>query len=415
MITNSVDLRRAPDPAAASRSSEIARFFASAMLGLFLITTLTVPVAFANKAIFVMLFVLMLIALVASKGRVRVRSLSPIIILAIFLYGYALAFVGTTDPDLTNQLMLSVAVLMLIYLIDWYAIDFEYLVKLSGVVLCLFTAFSIYAVTIVPDSALGGYFIDYFREYTNANSGERSFSENPLFMFRIGPVSFLFVPYCLFFDSFLKTRRVRDLLALILLSVVIVISASRALIMVSMLASAYLVVRRMRPTRQVISLCVGVGLGIFLVAYLMARTTLFSAADQSNSMKIGHVTSFVEHMNPARLFFGEGLAATYFSIGNNAVVPQTEITLLDMVRYFGLPLTALLYAALLFPTPRRSCYTRDNRTAVVLFLLYLLIALTNPVLFNSYGLVVVIWYWSRILAAGPNQERLADSSRSGTA
>ncbi len=415
MITNSVELRRAPDPAAASRSSEIARSVASAMLGLFLITTLTVPAAFANKAIFVILVALMLIAPVASRGRVRICTLSPIIILAIFLYGYALAFVGTTDPDLTNQLMLSVAVLMLIYLIDWYAIDFEYLVKLSGVVLCLFTAFSIYAVTLVPDSALGLYFIDYFRDYTNPLTGTRSFSEDPLFMFRIGPAPFLFVPYCLFLVSFLKTRRIRDLLALILLSVVIVISASRGLILGSMLASAYLVVHRMRPSRQVISICAGVGLGIFIAAYLMARTTIFSAADESNSIKIWHVVSFVDHMNPARLFFGEGLAATYFSIGNNAVVPQTEITLLDMVRYFGLPLTALLYAALLFPTSRRSCYTGDNRAAVVLFSLYLLIAMTNPVLFNSYGLVVVIWYWSRILAAGSNHERLAGSSRSGSA
>ena len=103
-------------------------------------------------------------------------------------------------------------------------------------------------------------------------------------------------------------------------------------------------------------------------------------------------------MTPVSLLFGEGLAATYFSSGYNALTAQTEITLLDMARYFGLPLTALLYAALLFPTPQGSSYHEENRSAVVIFLLYLSISMTNPVLFNSYGLLVVIWYWSRILA-----------------
>jgi hypothetical protein len=185
------------------------------------------------------------------------------------------------------------------------------------------------------------------------------------------------------------------------LGAAIVVSTSRGLIIGCLMASAYLVISRMRPSRQIISLCAGAALVIFLAAYLIAETRIFSATDQSNSIKIGHVVSFAEHMNFARFFLGDGLAATYFSVGINAVVPQTEITLLDMMRYFGMPLTALLYAALLFPVPRASCYTGENRTAVVLFSIYLLISLTNPVLFNSYGLVVVIWYWSSILSARP--------------
>jgi len=397
MSVGGVEIPPVPVDTPAVRSSVVARFIASSMMGLFLISTLMFPVAFVNKATFMGLFCLMLIAPLASNGRVRFRSLSPIVVLTIFLYGYALSFVGQTDPELTNQLMLSVAILLLIYLIDWYAIDIEYLAKIAGVVLCLFTGIAIYVVLVVPDSVLGGLYIDYFDEYTNRQAGTRAFSDSALFMFRIGPVPFLFLPFCLFLDSFLERRRVRDFLATLLISTVIVISASRALVLGCLLAAAFLAIQRMRPIRQVITLCVGAALTLFLISFLMEMTTVFSSKETSNSIKMGHAISFVEHMTPMRLLFGEGLAATYFSLGNNAVVPQTEITLLDIVRYVGLPLTALLYAALLFPVLRAKSYGGANRKVLILFVLYLVMALTNPVLFVSYGLIVVLWYWSKII------------------
>jgi hypothetical protein len=104
-------------------------------------------------------------------------------------------------------------------------------------------------------------------------------------------------------------------------------------------------------------------------------------------------------MTSWRLLFGDGLASTYYTVGFQIRAAQTEITLLDMIRYFGLPLTALLYAALLFPSLRQRSIDRRKLKAIVIFAVYLLMSLTNPILFNSFGLMIVVWYWTRMLGS----------------
>ncbi len=383
--------------------NDILRKFAAVMLALFTAATLTVPAAVLNKVLFVILFGLMLVAPLARTGRMKVRTLSPLIILSVFFYGFALSFVGETDRPLTNQLMLSVVVLPLIYFVDWYGIDFERIIRICGVFLCLFSGVAIFAVVIAPDSSVGAFYADYFIEYSQGAAGERGFSDETMFFFRVGAAPFLFLPYCLFMQSFLRDRRFLDLIALLLIGALIVVTTSRALMLVCLIASGYLVLIRLRPSRQLVALCITAAAGIFVMDYLLTHTGIFSLREYSNSIKVGHIVSFFEHMTPARILFGEGLAAYYFSSGLNSMTAQTEITLLDTIRFFGIPLTALVYAALLFPTLRREAYRNEKRTAVFLFLLYLAMSLTNPVLFNSYGLLIVVWYWSKTLDLGPRQ------------
>jgi hypothetical protein len=98
------------------------------------------------------------------------------------------------------------------------------------------------------------------------------------------------------------------------------------------------------------------------------------------------------------MLFGEGLASYYYSSGVNQTVAHTEVTPLDLARYFGLPLTVVACLAFLFPLLKRDAYSGKARAAVVIVVIYLGISLTNPVLGNSYGLVVVLWYWSVILS-----------------
>ena len=228
--------------------------------------------------------------------------------------------------------------------------------------------------------------------------GQRSsFTDNPLFTFRIGTAQFLFLPYCLFLSSLLQKRRILDLLALLLIGFVIVLSTSRGLILGCLLATGYMALRRLRPSGQVIGFCVSAFAAIVAFEYLVSNTVIFSATEYSNRVKIGHIVSFLEYMTPSKMIFGEGLAAFYFSSGFNLSTPQTEITLLDMVRYLGVPLTIVLYLALLFPSLRPESYAGEKSTSVFIFVVYLAISLSNPVLFNSYGLLIVVWYWSVIL------------------
>jgi hypothetical protein len=381
----------------AERSGELAHTIASALLGLFLVVTVLIPAALVNKLLFLVLLVLMILAPVASGGAVKVRTLSPVLILLIFAYGYLLALFGHADEGLSNQLLLSLGVLYLFYLVDWYAIDLEFLIKVAGLCLCAFTIFAVYAVALMPNSTFGAYFSDYFIDYSLGAASERSFSDSKVLSFRVGTVAFLYLPFCLFFDSLLRRKRLRDLLAVLLIALVAFVSTSRALMLGSLLSAMYLVSSRMRPSRQLVALFVSGCLMVGLVLYIVARTTVFSLDEQSNSVKVGHAVSFLDQMTSWRLLFGDGLASTYYTVGFQNWAAQTEITLLDMIRYFGLPLTALLYAALLFPSLRQRSIDRGKLKAIVIFGVYLLMSLTNPILFNSFGLMIVVWYWTRML------------------
>jgi hypothetical protein len=397
LIVQAVDGSYVQNTAVARFSSELARAGASVTLGLFLLATVAVPAALINKVLFVLVFGFVAIAPFAAGGKVKVRSLSPLIVVTVFAYGYALSFLFETDREFANQLMLSVSLLTLVYMIDWYALDFDWLIKFAGLFLCIFSGMAFFTLLFAQGSAVSLYLQDYFLEYSQGAFGRRSFFGSTFFNFRIGTAPFLFLPYCLFFKSFLRTGRIGNVLALLLVSFVIALTTSRALIFGCMLASAYMLAMKLRPSPRVIAYCVGAVAAVVVADYLITQTDVFSATEQSNRVKIGHAVSFLEHMTPLRMLFGEGLAAFYFTSGFNASVAQTEISVLDMIRYLGLPLTAVLYGALLFPTLRLQAYRGDNMTPVVIFALYLAISVSNPVLFNSYGLLVVNWYWTNIL------------------
>jgi hypothetical protein len=136
--------------------------------------------------------------------------------------------------------------------------------------------------------------------------------------------------------------------------------------------------------------------GVLVMYGLITRTAIFSLAEAGNSIKVGHALSFVENLTAPKILFGEGLASYYFSIGRNAYLSHTEITLFDMFRYLGFPLTIVLYLALFFPS-RVQKASNAASTSSFLITIYFLISLTNPVLFNSYGLLIVVWYWTRQL------------------
>ena len=148
---------------------------------------------------------------------------------------------------------------------------------------------------------------------------------------------------------------------------------------------------------KILFLAICIPIVLIFIAYLIDNTSVFSSGDSSNFVKIGHFESFLENINFTNFLFGEGLASIYFSKGRGAMLAQTEITPVDMLRYFGFILAPLLYFVIFFPVKKLASYLGSNSLYAVLFLIYVLNSFTNPTMFNSYGLLVVLWYWSKIL------------------
>jgi hypothetical protein len=66
--------------------------------------------------------------------------------------------------------------------------------------------------------------------------------------------------------------------------------------------------------------------------------------------------------------------------------------------------TCIFFIILIFPIRFNngkwlfiSPFNNDEvRPYFITFIFYLMMAMTNPMLFNSYGMIVVVWYWSNI-------------------
>ena len=128
--------------------------------------------------------------------------------------------------------------------------------------------------------------------------------------------------------------------------------------------------------------------GVLGLIYLIANTTVFSFNETSNSIKAGHVESFIDYVseNPRILLFGAGTGSSYYSKGFEKITWQTEVTIIDMIRYFGLIFTCILLFVMMFPL-KKSIMN-------VPFLMYFLDATTNPLIFCSTGMLVITLYYS---------------------
>jgi hypothetical protein len=290
-----------------------------------------------------------------------------------------------------------VLVLFLIYPIFRYKIDIDKIAKISGVVMAVFTGVSFLIIVVLMDLPISSVYYTFFSNYSSGSNGLREFSEESSLSFHIGTVPFLYLPYCLFVISYMDERKIIHLFASFVLFLTIFISASRGLILSCIMATVCIIFFKSKLSNRIIFLSVSIPVVFFTFYYLLYNTSVFDSSEESNSVKIGHYESFIDQIGFFNFFLGEGLASYYYSKGAQGMKAHTELTPIDMVRYLGFILTPLLYLVIIFPTKRVSSYLGSNFLYVILFLIYVFNSFTNPTFFNSYGLLLVLWYWCKIL------------------
>jgi hypothetical protein len=109
----------------------------------------------------------------------------------------------------------------------------------------------------------------------------------------------------------------------------------------------------------------------------------------SNAIKLGHIHSYEEEFSrkPDVLIWGEGANSAFYSEGFQEWTTVTEVTWLELVRIFGLPMVLLFGAGLLWIAWR--LFSRGAVAIGLAFVAYLGIAGSNPLILNSLGFLVV--------------------------
>jgi hypothetical protein len=372
------------------------KIYARQLFLAFMLTTLIVPVTVINKILFLTLLTWTILLLAGGRFPRKLLVLPSIGIIGVFLYGYGLAMLNPNDQSLAIQFLLASFIPLLIHFVLFYELDLDRDVDICGRIMVVVTAANL-LLFLNPDIPNATEIVWWYREISQSTSAKRDYlGDDVVLTLALSSAPFLYLPWCLALMRLFRRFRWSDLMWLILYGMTIILSGARGIILVSLIFMVYIALTKSSLIIRLLFLVMMSSILFTLLSNFLASTIVFSPDESSNAVKIGHLQSFWDQLTWSKGIFGSGLGSYYFSSGSGVLKQHTELTPIDLTRYVGFPLAIATYVQLLLPrtyNPLRG----QRHLLFVTFALYLLLSVTNPVLINSVGMLVVIWYWSKYL------------------
>ena len=242
---------------------------------------------------------------------------------------------------------------------------------------------------------------------------------------RYGPITMLMIyfrtspllvfPLAYFLQRILidKTRKARFIHYFILIAIIVTLflSGTRAnlvsLLFIILFYGCLWTFKKSKPAFILLTIVLSF---LFIYEISTILTILFDKSEISNSVKLGHFESYLDYFsqNGLQLFFGQGFGGAFYSSGFNKLTTVTELTYLETVRVWGLPITFIFILILLLPFIKDIRHKNFSSVSIA-YLAYLFIAGTNPFLFSSTGMMVLVYVFSRSFMVQNNENRIVES------
>lgn len=170
-----------------------------------------------------------------------------------------------------------------------------------------------------------------------------------------------------------------------------ILTGTRFSIILALLIPIYYLYIRYKKIRTILIFAL-----LFLSVYIFSDllTSFFSASESSNESKLGYIHNYINIFSDGySLLFGQGFNAHVWSYDFNDMLPlgasKTELTYVEIIRVFGLPLFFVYIALLgyLYISLRHTKRTLDWAQPCIIF--YGLICTLNPYMFSSNGMIVL--------------------------
>lgn len=204
-----------------------------------------------------------------------------------------------------------------------------------------------------------------------------------------------------------KGRIICTVITIILLHLFL-ISGTRSSVLLPILLVGILILIYCRNGRYMRYL-VYPGVFLFCIAFFVLLAMLLMEKDEpSNLVKYAHLTSYKKLFedNPQYLIFGQGPATEFYSAGFRKMSIRTEWTYLELLRNFGILSLPIMYVILrpMFKLFSAARYEESAFAIAMAYFIYLIIAGTNPLLFSSTGMMVLISAYSYLERLNLNKE-----------
>ncbi len=362
----------------------------------FFIVYITISTVFIGSFAYKVFFITAALIYFMHLINVKENIISPMVIFLIFAFGYINSFFYECDPDVAYVLFGITINFFLIHPVLKYHIDLDKIFKIVGLFIVAYTGFSYLILEEMIPFISAEEFQYFFEKVSFGFYG----SKLGLYYFQFNGSVFLYIPFVLFLLSYIEKKKFSTLFCLLITTIAIAFSGLRGLTLSTLFIFVYLMFFKSGITIKAFMILTIMPVVIGSIYYLNTVTDFFNPYESSNAVKLGHIESYFDIVTIYNFIFGAGLGATYYSKGIMNNVSLTEITALDSIRYFGIILTIVLFYKILFPCE----INKKNKIFFVIILVYIINSLTNPMLFNTYGPFIVVWYWYKMFEAKKEKE-----------
>ncbi len=354
-----------------------------------------------KKYLFLALLVWWLMHRVSGKKAPKIR---PAALLIFFLFGFLFPFLSIasyyfqgndfTDYEGLSTLVgfLSLALLVIISSIQVSAIDIfiKTLTAQAFATLGVAAVLSLNPALISPVTIFG-----YDQGFLWINAKNYGGLEFLQVFFKTAP--FMVLPtayYASIYFSLSTERTARTVLLLAVCCLALMISGTRANMAFAILIPAYFAFRslkRAKSSRLVIILVFILSTLAMTVIGIDVIVAMLDPQEESNAVKLGYWNDYVSiFSNPMVLLFGQGIGVVQYFSSLDLDLRITEVTLLELVRNFGIFIAIAYIFFWLAPVfLLKQSRFQHYRWLMVGYISYLLISISNYFILSSTGMILL--------------------------
>lgn len=211
-------------------------------------------------------------------------------------------------------------------------------------------------------------------------------------------VQYFFKTTPLLFLSLMERLKHKRYVLSIIISIAIILSGTRANILCLFFATVFYYTF-LFPKRRIRSFAILICV-LFLIYVILDGTvvsyviSMFEKKVSSDQVRSGHLKGILEVFKgePAKLFFGSGFSSVFYSYGINSLTQNIELSYWNLLRQVGLFLFIPMMFMFLYPV-FKLIRKKTNYALVLGYVLYLIIAYTNPLLYSSTGMLYVLFMY----------------------
>lgn len=316
-----------------------------------------------------------------------------IVFLIIPFFGAFVGFISGNDMDLIIGITKSACLIILAIIVPLASKDmcrtFSYCCLLTCMIVIVF-----FFIMRFGNVSMVSRLYDFGNKHVAFTLYERSYGgvKFPTIYFHSSP---MFVFASVYFSrNFFKKRTLNNFLKIFVLTFGFFVTGTRANMLMSVAAFIAVAFYYSKQLGKVVIITAVITL---LVCNMNILDAFFSKTDPSNSLKLdyfnGYSTAFFS--KPLSIIWGAGTGGAIYSAISDSYRNNTELTYMNILYWFGIPLGGVFIGILLYPFAVR---TQKNSWVKAAYVFFLMLCFVNPFLLSSNGMTIVSLSVSTILA-----------------